>query len=187
MLRGAGTALRFQSASRGRAEILHAALAHLCTGGDPRCEALIEGAATPKEYAQVFEQSPRLLGEALERLQELDARFRPAFARGIGRVLGRLARRQIPAELALVEACLRGIPPELHEPALHGIGQGLVEGGEEPLVPAAVLAIVPPNRREPLRAGFGAELERVLGFEEARAVLERLAPLWSAGASSSGG
>lgn len=181
VLRGAGTALRFQSASRGRPELLHEALARLCAEGDPRCEALVEGAATPKEYAQVFLHSPRLVAEALERLAELDPRLRPAFARGLGRVLGRLARREIPAEISLVESGLRAIPAELRADALHGLGRGLVEGGERPAIPAALLAILPANLRPLVRSGYEAELLHVHGPEEARRHLAELAPEWSAG------
>jgi hypothetical protein len=149
-------------------------LSRLAEGGDPRAVLVAEGASTNKEYPQVFHYTPRLLEETRATLRACPPNLQPAYARGSGILCGRLLRREIPAEVALVEDYARSLPPALSGELLRGMGIGLADGGDEPALPDSALALVPLVRRGELLSGYASRLVEVYGGEAARELAREL-------------
>jgi len=125
-------------------------------------EHVVEGLASPwnvvlsSALAGQLEDDRRLLGE-------LDLALQPSFARGFGCFCGRILRREIPTEAALVAREFAALREELVEAFLFGLGQGLADGADRPSILPSALALAPAQLRRALHAGFDAREREIWG------------------------
>lgn len=86
----------------------------------------------------------------------LGADVRADFIRGMGISCGKLLRRGIAEEAALVGRCLLAIPKGEREIFAAGAGLGLAEGAGSEDLPAAAFEVFPPDYHAVLRDGARA-------------------------------
>lgn len=158
---GAGEGLRALALStKPGFEALAPHLGRLVERGGPLDLLAVEGSAFQGGHPPILSRSGFFLGRNLLLMSMVDPAVRPTLARGFGRMTGFLLARELPGEEPIALKATRSIAPDLRASFDAGLGQGLVEGREDPRWIAAVDNLSP-ERAQRVRAAFDAALAAV--------------------------
>lgn len=172
--RGVGTALRFRQA---KARHTLAADEPLLIGwlerDAPFAAQVLEGLCFDWAFI-TSSRTPTFLDDNTRLFEQADPRLRPALARGLGHACGRLMRREIAFEAAILRAALERVPSEHRELALQGFGAGLADGAEVPRISASAGAGWTASESEAVLTGFATRIIEIWGTfpGESRAELD---------------
>ncbi len=160
--RGMGAGLRYYVGMRGQSDanltLLVECFQKLAAREGEWAQLAIEGAAQSRDFPLTWSEVPRILPRSRRLLELLPSELRPAYARGLGEVVGRLFARGIPAEQEFLTAFLHGTFALGGEELLAGLGRGVAADLEEGELPSELRAAVPDDGLwERVRAGFEEE------------------------------
>ncbi len=153
---GAGEGLRDLARSTDEGfEALARHLERLFERGGPLDLLAIEGSAFQGGALPLRSRDAYYLGRNHALMSMVDPLTRPTLARGFGRMLGFLVARDLPGEEETVLKVAGSLGPALLASFDAGLGQGLVEGREDPRWHETLDAL-DPERVERIRAAFDA-------------------------------
>ena len=177
--RGVGTFLRHNVAEPG---VLLPDRAQLVEGWivdrEPHAQRVVEGLCA-KWSVQLANDTELLLDENERLLATSPEALRPMLARGLGVECGRLLRRGLRWEVASIEARMVRIPAAFRVQFAHGVGAGLVDGGERLELEPYAIEFAGTLSRDHLLAGARARANELWGAARAAetvAVLEAVLP-----------
>ncbi len=131
--------------------------------GAPWLDDVVEGFNQHWDFL-LESRSGAQLDENEEWRRGMPVELHDAFARGQGRLCGRLLRRGIRSERERVAAVLAALEPARRPAFLAGLGRGLADGGEEPELPRDLAELLPdPAERAATEAAYAAEAARIFG------------------------
>ncbi|MFO1011132.1 MAG: hypothetical protein U1F29_13795, partial [Planctomycetota bacterium] len=175
LARGLGVALRFScgASPRGIAE-MQRVLATMFAYEPGLAARVAEGACLPPGTEPLESKTAQLLGTNAALRDTFTGELRSAALRGAGLFVGRLYVRGIPSERPRLDEWVRASAGTRE--FFTGLGEGLADGGDEPMSPASIGLAVEPGDAPALWTGFAAGVATVVEPAQRAAVLERAFP-----------
>lgn len=151
--RGAGSYLRRILRDEGDAKELARQLTTLAGEAHPLLPLLVEGLCLDERFPTLL-AAPALVATSEAAGACVPAELRPAWRRGLGVQVGRMAARGLATDARRVHQLAARVPSAERGPFWSGVGAGFAEGAPAREARARLLELTPERRREQALAGF---------------------------------